>query len=72
MFNNFVSNLFVSDVNTSKLAKHSKADPDDYFHALAISWKDVPSCCTEPFILKGYLLCNMPWRYILYAYYVYI
>ncbi|CAK8691046.1 unnamed protein product [Clavelina lepadiformis] len=52
----------LADENASRI---TTCDPDDYYHALSIDCTQVPRCCVEPYILKGYVLPYMPWRYYL-------
>jgi len=40
----------------------SDADPKDLYHTWKITHKNVPKCCAEPYILKGYLLPHQPYR----------
>nr|XP_026693935.1 membrane progestin receptor beta-like isoform X1 [Ciona intestinalis]XP_026693936.1 membrane progestin receptor beta-like isoform X2 [Ciona intestinalis] len=53
------------DMNEGKMV-----DPDDYFHALKNSCNNVPQCCVEPYILKGYVLPHMPLRYYFKVLYI--
>nr|CAB3264653.1 membrane progestin receptor beta-like [Phallusia mammillata] len=62
-FKECVFNLFLHENSCNTSQNANNVDSKNFYHALENSWHNVPQCCTEPYILKGYPLTNMPWRY---------